>query len=133
MRKWLRFRFRLRTLLLAPLVFGAGWWWGTWPTRTVTKLNSLVAAGESEAAESLTVFSPDVRITPATVSIDLRAPFVAPLDRTWADLLLARQRYQLMANFDVTVQTGYKSESRAWESVTVERGLIKYKWSDSPQ
>ena len=48
-------RFRLRTLLLLPLVFAAGWWWATWPERTARRFVELLNAGEIESAKAMCI------------------------------------------------------------------------------
>jgi hypothetical protein len=47
------FRFRLRTLLLLPLLFAVGWWWVNWPERTARRFVELLAAGNIEAAKEM--------------------------------------------------------------------------------
>jgi hypothetical protein len=46
-------RFRLRTLLLLPVLFAAGWWWATWPERTARRFVELLTAGDIEAATAM--------------------------------------------------------------------------------
>ena len=45
-----RFRFRLRTLLLLPLVFSLGWWWCNWPGHTFSRLLRFIDLGDVQAA-----------------------------------------------------------------------------------
>ncbi len=51
-RRWLQFS--LRTLLLMPVLFALGWWWVTWPERTIDRFNRLTAAGEFDEREAMT-------------------------------------------------------------------------------
>ena len=46
-------RYRLRTLLLLPVLFAAGWWWVTWPERTARRFVGLVAAGDVDGARAM--------------------------------------------------------------------------------
>jgi hypothetical protein len=51
MRQWCRFK--LRTLLALPLLFSVGWvgWlWVSWPSRTISEFNGLMAKHEFEGA-----------------------------------------------------------------------------------
>jgi hypothetical protein len=125
-----RFRFRLRTLLLVPVVFAVAWWWITWPNRTLRDFNHLVASGQLDAAGRLVVFDPDYRLTPEQVAHQLRGqPHTNYATRTLSDVIFARLRYKLAAGGVVCwVQNGSKFEHRYCDSVTVERGAIKYKW-----
>jgi hypothetical protein len=49
------FRFRLRTLLLLPILVAAGWWWLTWPERTARRFVDLLNEGDVEGAKSMIV------------------------------------------------------------------------------
>jgi hypothetical protein len=128
-----RLRFRLRTLLLLPLVFALGWWWVTWPQRTINRLDELVAAGDLDQAASLIVFEPDYRYPPDKVAQGLQhgrgQPHTAPANRNLIDLVLGRRRFEIdKKGVAVFVNTGEKSQHMMIESVTVERGRIKYEW-----
>jgi hypothetical protein len=46
-------RFRLRTLLLLPVVFAIGWWWVMWPERTARRFVAHLNVGEVEAAKAM--------------------------------------------------------------------------------
>jgi hypothetical protein len=46
------FRFRLRTLLMLPILFAAVWWWLSWPEPSADKFVNLLSAGDVEAARS---------------------------------------------------------------------------------
>jgi len=128
-----RLRFRLRTLLLLPLVFAFGWWWMTWPQRTIDQLDALVAAGKLDQAANLIVFEPDYRYPPDKVAQALRhgrgQPHTAPANRNLIDLVLGRRRFEIdKKGVAAFVNTGEKSQHMMIESVTVERGRIKYRW-----
>jgi hypothetical protein len=47
------FRFRLRTLLLLPILVAAGWWWLTWPERTAKRFVQLLKDGDLESAKAM--------------------------------------------------------------------------------
>jgi hypothetical protein len=131
-----RFRFRLRSLLLLPALFAAGWWWVTWPERTIARLDALVAANDVTQADRLIEFEPDYRYPPEKVANGLRhglgQPHTRPARRSPIDLLLGRQRFEIdKGGLAAFVNTGQKSEHMMIESITVERGRIKYKWGVS--
>lgn len=48
-------RFRLRTLLLLPLLVGAAWWWVSWPERTAKRFVQLLNDGDLEAAKAMII------------------------------------------------------------------------------
>jgi len=47
------FRFRLRSLLVLPVLFAAGWWWVTWPERTAKRFVELLAIGDVPRAQAM--------------------------------------------------------------------------------
>lgn len=55
-------RYRLRTLLLLPVLFGAGWFWITWPDRTLDRLLIALDNGDMETAK-LMIDSTDYRLS----------------------------------------------------------------------
>jgi hypothetical protein len=52
--KWRRvFQYRVRTLLLLPALFAAGWWWVTWPERSARRFTERLAAGDVDGARAM--------------------------------------------------------------------------------
>jgi hypothetical protein len=122
-------RYRLRTLLLLPLVFALGWWWVTWPQRTMGHLDALVAANRLDEAAALIEFEPKYRLAPHFVAQQLGQPHIGPASRGFADLLLGRQRFEIYdKGVSCWVDTGNGFEHVMIESVTVERGRINIRW-----
>jgi hypothetical protein len=46
-------RFRLRTLLMLPVLVAASWWWWTWPERTARRFVDLLNDGDVEGAKAM--------------------------------------------------------------------------------
>ena len=89
---------------LLSVLGAAGWWWVTWPERTVEQFQALVELGKLDEAQAIVLFGPNWRFIPfPDEPIDdqrneqLRS--IAPLlavrrHRTLADLVLGRQRFR---------------------------------------
>ena len=124
------YRFSLRTLLLMQLSFAVLWWWTTWPSRTLREFKGLVADGRIDAAASMVVFAPNYRMTPKQVAHQLNGQrHTLSVKRTWLDVLLARQRYNVSrATLLCWVQDGSSFNHRVCKGLTVERGKIRYRW-----
>ena len=131
--RWIKFR--LRTLLLlvgCVALLLAAWRWVTWPERTLRELDTLIAMGNIEAAESRIVFEPNYRMSAESVAHQLHQSHTRPVKRGWRDLISARQIYRpLDDGVACWVQIGSDFDHVMLESVTVERGTIRYKWGCS--
>jgi hypothetical protein len=126
-RRW--FRFSLRVLLLLPVAFAAMWWWVTWPGRTLQEFRRLVAEGRTDDAESMVVFDPDYRMSGEEVAHQLNSqPHTQLTHRNWLDVLVARHRFQHNVTLICWVDKGSFWDYQVCESISVERGKIKYKW-----
>jgi len=130
MNRW--FSFRLRSLLIVvafvALVLTLGRW-RTWPNRTLGEFDRLIAERRASAAEAIVVFEPEYRTSAEKVVHLLRQVQLG--ERTWSDLLFARQVYKPAHNVICWVQMGSKLEQVLLASVTVERGVIKCQWDRS--
>jgi hypothetical protein len=87
----------------------------------------LIAEGRRAEAESCIVFEPNYYLSPESVAHQLRQPHTPPAKRGWSDWLYARQAYE-PADVVHWVQTDSGYDHFMLESVTVERGIIRYKW-----
>jgi len=132
MRRVLKFRLRSALLLVACVAVAlAVWRWIAWPDRTVRELDRLIAQGRTSAAEALIVFEPNYRYPAEKVARQLKQDHTPPLRRSWSDLLYARQVFRPQGDVACWVQMGAKFDHVLLESVTVERGVIRYQWGRS--
>jgi hypothetical protein len=122
-------RFRLRTLLLLPLIFALAWWWVTWPKRTMARLDEFVAAGSLDEAAKMIEFEPDYRYPPEQVASQLGQSGVKLARRSLIDFVFGRQRFEIYdKGVACWINTGKSFEHVMIDSVTVERGRVEYKW-----
>lgn len=91
-----RLRFRLRTLLLLPLVFAAGWWWVTWPERTARRFVELLKCGETDAAQTMLESTQPLMSFQGTTAYRTATPLL-PLFRptSWLDVMSGRRRFDV--------------------------------------
>jgi hypothetical protein len=123
------FRFRLWALLLLPLLFALGWWWVTWPKRTLARFDALVAANKLGEAAALIQFEPNYRYPPNKVSEGLGQPHVRRAKRGLADLIVGRQPFEIYdKGVAYWVDTDAGFQHIMLESVTIQYGQIKFKW-----
>jgi hypothetical protein len=95
-RGWFRFRFRLRMLLLLPVLFAAGWWWVTWPERTARRYVEYLAVGDVEAARAMiTGPQPKDDFWGILTSPPFQLDEPSLQDADWSDYLLARRRFDV--------------------------------------
>jgi hypothetical protein len=87
-------RFRLRTLLLLPVLFAAGWWWATWPERTARRFVEFLAAGDIEAAKRMTNSAADgLWLLPLVDGVRFEAPDFVGV--TWYDYAKSRRAFAI--------------------------------------
>ncbi len=125
-------RFKLRTLLLIILVAALAleaWLWISWPTRTLSRLDELLKEGRTDAAQALIVFEPDYRLSPEDVAHILRQSHTPPVTRSLSDIFMARRTYKPLSDgVAAWVQTGTGFDHMMIDSVTIERGTIRWQW-----
>jgi hypothetical protein len=92
-------RFRLRTLLLLPLVFAAAWWWVTWPERTARRFVELLATGDIDSAKAMTDFSEEELWVLAEIDgIEFKPPVLN--SDGWRNYIAARRTFQVPIHAD---------------------------------
>src|SRR5262245_5312989 len=96
-RKIWRCRFRLRTLLLLPVLFAAGWWWITWPARTADRFVTFLMVRDLDSARAMIDGEqPTNAVTPFQKSA---RPIILPpqlLPGTWSEFLSGSRRFNLV-------------------------------------
>jgi hypothetical protein len=108
----LRFRFRLRTLLLLPVLVAAGWWWAEWPERTARSFaaaaiyrdaiaaRNLMAAGHADAPALSWIFKDSIEepdrkgVTLDYLDVDSEYP-----TRTLSDYCAGRRAIKLIVRW----------------------------------
>jgi hypothetical protein len=88
------FRFRLRTLLLLPVVFAAAWWWLTWPERTARRFVELLDDGIVPAARAM-VDGPAMSDGFWKIVRSKRFDFASPTfqSASWSEFLTGQQTF----------------------------------------
>jgi hypothetical protein len=134
-RNWLRFR--LRTLFIACFLAAVGLWayrWIQWPARTLKAFNGLVeqkryeeAAARLEYAHGYLV-SPDDLLHRVHVAHEVCNAYCLPQPRSMADIVYGRQVYKVVGDTACFVDTGGVQAHFLIESMTLERGTIRYQW-----
>jgi hypothetical protein len=123
-------RFRLRTLLLLPLLFALGWWWVTWPEWTARAFSEAVvkrdqlaakqhmASGHTNAHALSWLFKNTIEGPPHSgVSlVEFVGVEVEYSPRTPVDYLLARQPFKLTATWKGAVPNDPNLKT-VWPSV----------------
>lgn len=138
MRRFLRFK--LRTLLLLPAVFAFGWFWWTWPQRTLQAF--VVAAQNSPDVEFESIFGDvDCRFViddvgrfwygPRTIDdkqeTPLRIASFARLEPTFLDVLKARRDFIV-----APIEYGHWPSRLHPLVITVSRGIITAELREVP-
>jgi hypothetical protein len=87
-------RFRLRTLLLLPIIFAVGWWWVTWPERTARRFVDLLAAGNIKAAQAMSDFSEEGLWILAEIDrVQFKSPELHP--GNWREYIASRRTFRI--------------------------------------
>ena len=110
----------LTTSILAVLA-AAGWWWVTWPERTVRVFVELVADARIAQAEEMLLFGPPypggIRREPAQWFFQWRQSGLKAQPRTPADVFYARQRFTIPAVEDDRYELFVEKDKVAVEDV----------------
>jgi hypothetical protein len=113
-RRW-RFRFRLRTLLLLPVLVAAGWWWAEWPERTARSFSAavanrdgiaarnLMAAGHADAPALSWVFRDTIESDREGLTLDFLEIKCEYARRTISDYFIGRQAIKLIVSWNGAV------------------------------
>lgn len=126
-RRW--FKFSLRTLLVLVALVAFSTWWITWPERTRGEVERSIANGQTDVADRWIEWTPYHKIDHKIVSRDLQQWHSIAPRRSVVDLLLGRQVYYPPTDgLAYWIDTGQKFDHIMLESLTIERGKIKYKW-----
>jgi hypothetical protein len=134
-RNWMRFR--LRTLFIACLLAAIGLWayrWTCWPARTLEAFNTLVAQKRYEDAAARLEYehgylvSPDDVIHRVHVAQSVCSQYCRPQPRSLTDVIYGRQIYKVVGDTACWVDTGKVKAHFLIESMTLERGTIRFQW-----
>jgi hypothetical protein len=133
--KWLRFR--LRTLFIACFLAAIGLWayrWIQWPARTLQTFNALMEQKRYEDAAARLEYehgylvSPDDVIHRVHVAQEVCNQYCTAQRRSLSDILYGRQVYKVVGDTACWVDTGSVQAHFLIESMTLERGKIRYRW-----
>ena len=113
--------------VLAPAII-IGWWWITWPDRTLREFIELVDQGKLDQADDLMAFEPGWRITPQAMCHAFRQSALHRPARAVADIVCARQRFTYDDDWIFWVMTDTGFRHVPLESLAVERGKIRCCW-----
>lgn len=132
-KKWLQFRIRtLFVICLLAAIAICGYQWTRWPTRTLREFGTLVENEEFEQAEARLEFKPNYLVSPddpvrrVRVTQSVCTNSCMPARRSLADFFYGRQTYELKQNTTIFVDTGYVRARFLIDSMTIERGKIRY-------
>ena len=105
-------RYSLRTLLMLPVVWACGWWWGTWPRRTALEFIELKVARKEDEAERMVrpELERDRRLIRRVWFV--REPDSDPFNiqaksRTLWDIIVGRQVFTMPDGLDIAVERGW--------------------------
>jgi hypothetical protein len=93
-------RFRLRSLLLLPVLFAAAWWWVTWPERTARRFVQRLSNDPAAAHEMIAGTQPSDGFWQIVDSE--RCQFEPPefQSPSWTEWLRGQRTFQLIVGID---------------------------------
>lgn len=129
-------QFKLRTLFLVCLIAAAGAWlyqWSRWPARTVQDFAELIQQGKFEEAAAQLEFEDDFLVSPDDLDHRVHVARIVCDNserqrRSIADIFYGRQTYKAVGNQACYVDLGRFRAHWMIESMTVERGKIRFNW-----
>jgi hypothetical protein len=133
-RSWLQFR--LRTLFVFCTLAAIGVWvfrWVQWPARTLQEFGALIEQKRYEEAARLEyehgyLISPGDLVHRVHVAHSVCNYHCQPRGRSISDLIDGRQVYEVVGNQACFVDTGSIKAHFLIESVTLERGKMRFHW-----
>jgi hypothetical protein len=131
------FQFRLRTLFIVCALAAIGVWvyrWVQWPSRTLQEFGDLIEQKRYEGAAARLEFEHGYLVSPGDlvhrvhVAHSVVNYHCQPRGRSVSDLIDGRQVYDVVGNQACFVDTGSVNAHFLIESITLERGKIRFHW-----
>jgi hypothetical protein len=132
---WLQFR--LRTLFIVCALAAIGVWvyrWVQWPARTLEEFGALIEHQRYEAAAARLEFEHGYLVSPGDlvhrvhVAHSVVSNHCQPRRRSISDLIDGVQVYDVVGNQACFVDAGSVRAHFLIESITLERGKIRFHW-----